>query len=97
MFVVTFFAINLSYRYSVLMPCRIKTMKINNSEVMPATCKPGVLLYALQNYTGHLSTSVILDIKDYTLAGTGTNLKPGPDKTFNWVAQTRCLVIGCMP
>jgi hypothetical protein len=58
--------------------------------------KPGVLQYALQNYTGHLSMKVMLDVTDYTLAGTGTTLKPGPGKTFNWVAQTRCLVTGCI-
>jgi hypothetical protein len=54
-------------------------------------------LIGIQNFTGQESIAKIVDIKKYTLAGTGENVKEGPETkiptTFNWEAHTSCLVI----
>ena len=55
------------------------------------------VLIGIQNFTGQESIAKIVDIKKYTLAGTGENVKEGPETkiptTFNWEAHTSCLVI----
>jgi hypothetical protein len=54
------------------------------------------LIAIAENYTGHLSSQVRLDVVDYYIVGIGKEMKPVPGHEFGWYAKIRCLVVGCI-
>jgi hypothetical protein len=81
-------------------PCKINGTFDQRSGKISFVLRPTVptFLAVSENYTGFISEKVILDVVEFTLAGTGKIIKPVEGQEFPWYATHSCIisgVVGC--